>query len=156
MAYGTDVSFRKYSVHEKVFCSSLTPQDHVFTNCLQGKIKQKGRRFDECKVCLGVQGQLMRKKGQDSDGDYKDDYSPVPVASSFHAIISLATYVSSNTHTTQYLHRLISHKESFKKNYYLQMTTMASCKFLHLQDATIFFFVYWLLERQDTRRGGLG
>ena len=40
----------------------------------------------------------MRQKGQDSDGDYKDDYSPVPVASSFHAIISLATYVSA-THT---------------------------------------------------------
>jgi len=49
-------------VFQKVLCSSLTPQDRVFTSRFHYKIKRKGGDFDKCKVCLVVQGQHMRHK----------------------------------------------------------------------------------------------
>ena len=47
-------------VFQKVLRSSLTPQDRVFTSRFHYKIKQKGGKFDKCKVRLVVQGQHMR------------------------------------------------------------------------------------------------
>ena len=43
--------------------------------------------FDKCKVRLVVQGQHMRRKGEDG----VDAFSPVPAASGFRTILSLAT-----------------------------------------------------------------
>ena len=78
-------------VFQKVLRSSLTPQDRVFTSRFHYKIKRKGGEFDKCKVRLVVQGQHMRRKGEDSVGDYDDAFSPVPAASGFRTILSLAT-----------------------------------------------------------------
>ena len=78
-------------VFEKVLRSSLTPQDRVFTSRFHYKIKRKGGEFDKCKVRLVVQGQHMRRKGEDGVGDYDDAFSPVPAASGFRTILSLAT-----------------------------------------------------------------
>jgi len=78
-------------VFQKVLCSSLTPQDLVFTSCLHYKIKRKGGEFDQCKVRLVAQGQHMRRKGEDSVSDYNDAFSPVPGASRFRTILSFAT-----------------------------------------------------------------
>jgi len=38
-----------------------------------------------------MQGRHMRRKGEDSAGDYDDAFSPVPAASGFRTILSLAT-----------------------------------------------------------------
>jgi len=78
-------------VFQKVLRSSLTPQDRVFTNRFHYKIKRKGGEFDKFKVHLVVQGQHMRRKGEDCVGDYDDAFSPVPAASGFRTILSLAT-----------------------------------------------------------------
>jgi len=79
------------SVFHKVLPSSLTPQDHVFTSNFHYKIKRKGGGFDKYKVRLVVQGQHMRRKGEDGVGDYDDAFSPVPAARGFRTILSLAT-----------------------------------------------------------------
>ena len=82
---------------QKVLCSSLTPQDRVFTSrfyvmeAKRGVIKRKGGESDKCKVLLVVQGQHMRRKGEDGVGDYDDAFSPVPAARRFRTILSLAT-----------------------------------------------------------------
>ena len=68
-------------VFQKVLRSSLTPQDRVFTSRFHYKIKRKAVEFDKCKVRLVVQGQHMRRKGEDGVGDYDDAFSPVPAAS---------------------------------------------------------------------------
>jgi len=78
-------------VFQKVLCLSLTPQDRVFTSRFHYKIKREGGGFDECKVRLVVQGQHMRRKGEDGVGDYDDAFSPVPAASKFRTILRLAT-----------------------------------------------------------------
>ena len=52
---------------------------------------RKGGEFDKCKVRLVVQGQHMRRKGEDSVGDYDDAFSLVPANSGFSTILSLAT-----------------------------------------------------------------
>jgi len=78
-------------IFQKVLRSSLTPQNHVFTSRFHYKIKRKGGEFDKCKVRLVVQGQHMRRKGEDSVRDYDDAFSPVPAASGFRTILSLAT-----------------------------------------------------------------
>jgi len=78
-------------IFQKVLRSSLTPQDRVFTSFFHYKIKRKGGEFDKCKVRLVVQGQHMRRKGDDGVGDYDDAFSPVPTASRFRTILSLAT-----------------------------------------------------------------
>ena len=57
-------------VFQKVLRSSLTPQDRVFTSRFHYKIKRKGGEFDKCEVRLVVQGQHMRRKGEDGVGDY--------------------------------------------------------------------------------------
>jgi len=74
-------SLWRRGVFQKVLRSSLTPQDRVFRSRFHYKIKRKGVQFDNCKVRLVVQGQHMRRKGEDSVGDYDDAFSPVPVAS---------------------------------------------------------------------------
>ena len=68
---------------QKVLCSSLTPQDRVFTSHFHYKIKRKGG--------LVVQGQHMRRKGEVGVCDYDDAFNPVPAASRFRTILSLAT-----------------------------------------------------------------
>jgi len=47
-------------VFQKVLCSSLTPQDRVFTSHFNYKIKRKGLEFDKFKLRLVVQGQHVR------------------------------------------------------------------------------------------------
>jgi len=79
------------SVFQKVLPSSLNPQDRVFTSRFHYKIKRTGGKFDKCKVRLVLQRQHMRRKGEDGVGDYDDAFSPVPAASGFHNILSLAT-----------------------------------------------------------------
>jgi len=79
------------SVFQKVLRSSLAPQDRVFESRFHYKIKQKVGKFDDCKVCLVVQGQHMRRKGEHGVGDYDDVFSPVPAASGFRTILSFAT-----------------------------------------------------------------
>jgi len=86
-------------VFQKVLCSSLTPQDRVFTSRFHDKIKQKKGKFEKCKVRLVVQGQHMRLKGEDCVGDYNDAFSPKPVDSRVHTILSLAT--QQNMYTDQ-------------------------------------------------------
>jgi len=78
------------SVFQKVLRSWLTPQDSVFTSRFHYKIKCKGGEFDKSKVRLVVQGQHMRRKGEDGVGN-DDAFSPVPAASRFRTILSLAT-----------------------------------------------------------------
>ena len=79
------------SVFQKVLRSSLTPQDRVFTSSFHDKIKRKGVEFDKCKVRLVMQGQHMRRKGEDGVGDYNDAFSPLGAASGFLTILRLAT-----------------------------------------------------------------
>jgi len=80
-----------HSVFQKVLCSSLTPQDLVFTSRFYYKIKPRGGKFDWCKVRPVVQGQHMRQKGEYGVGDYNDAFSPVLAESGFRTILSLAT-----------------------------------------------------------------
>ena len=54
-------------------------------------MKRKWGEFDKCKVRLVVQGQHMRRKGEDGVSDYNDAFSPAPADSGFHTILSLAT-----------------------------------------------------------------
>ena len=74
---------------QEVLRSSLTPQDRVFIS--RSDYKQTGGEFDKCKVRLVVQGRHMRRKGADSVGDYDNAFSPVPAASGFSTMLSLAT-----------------------------------------------------------------
>jgi hypothetical protein len=100
-------------VFQNVLRSSLTPQDHVFTSWFHYKINRNGWQFDKCKVRLVVQGQHMRRKGEDGVGDYDDTFSPMPAASGFCTIFSLATQQKwSESLTTSTFLRL-----SFRENY---------------------------------------
>jgi len=76
-------------VFQKVLRPSLTPQDHVFTSRSHYKVKPTGGECDKCKARLVVQGQHMRRKGEDSVRDYDDAFSPVLAASGFRNILSL-------------------------------------------------------------------
>ena len=108
----------------------LTPQDHVFTSRFHYKIKRKGGEFDKCKVRLVVQGQHMRRKGEDGVGDYDDAFSPVLATSGFRTILSLATQPNMFTD-----HVDVSQAFMFlrpKVNYC--PVTMARFTFLHRQD----------------------
>ena len=78
-------------VFQKVLRTSLTPQDRVFSTRFHYMIKRKGGEFDKCKVRLVVQGQHMKRKGADGVDDHDDAFSPVPAASGFRTILSLAT-----------------------------------------------------------------
>jgi len=69
----------------------LTPQDRVFSTRFHYKTERKGGEFDICKVRLVVQGQHMKRRDADRVGDYDDAFSPVPAASGFRTILSLAT-----------------------------------------------------------------
>jgi len=75
---------------QKVLRTSLCPQDKVFSNRFHYKIKRQGSKFDKCKVRLVAKGQHMKRKNADGVGDYDDAFSPVPAASSFRTILSLA------------------------------------------------------------------
>jgi len=81
----------RHGIFYKVLHSSLTPQDRVFTSRFHYKIKRKEGEFDKCTVRLVVQGQHVRQKGEDCVCDYDDAFSPVPAASGFRTILSLAT-----------------------------------------------------------------
>jgi len=72
-------------------CKALESSPRVFSSRFHYKIKRKGNEFDKCKVRLVVQGQHMKRKGADGVGDYDDAFSPVPAASGFRTILSLAT-----------------------------------------------------------------
>ena len=63
----------------------MSPRDFI---C---KIKHKYGQFDKCKVRLVIQGQHMRRKDDTGAGDFEDAFSPVPHASGFRTILSLAT-----------------------------------------------------------------
>ena len=78
-------------VFERVRRASLLPADKVFSSRFHYKIKRKGGDFDKCKVRLVVQGQHMFRKDINGVGDYEDAFSPVPHASGFRTILSLAT-----------------------------------------------------------------
>ena len=78
-------------VFQKVLRTPLTPQDKVFITRFHYTIKRKGVKFDKCTVRLVVQGQHLKRKGADGVGDYHDAFSPVPAASGFRTILSLAT-----------------------------------------------------------------
>ena len=75
----------------KVLRSSLTPQDKIFSTRFHYKIKRKDGQFEKCKVRLVIQGQHMRRKDETGFGDFEDAFSPVPHASGFRTILSLAT-----------------------------------------------------------------
>ena len=81
----------KGSVLKPVKRSSLKPEDKVFSTRFHYKIKRKNGKFDKCKVRLVVQGQHMRKRDANGVGDFDDAFSPVPHASGFRLILSLAT-----------------------------------------------------------------
>ena len=55
------------------------------------RLSERGGEFDKCKVRLVVQGQHMKRKKAKGVGDYDDAFSPVPAASGFRTILSLAT-----------------------------------------------------------------
>ena len=78
-------------VFQKVLRPSLTSQHRVFTSLIHYEIKRKGGEFDKCKVRLVLQGQHIRRKGEDIVGEYDDALSLVPAASRFCTILSLAT-----------------------------------------------------------------
>ena len=78
-------------VFQRVLRSSLTPQDRVLSSRFHYKIKRKGGEFDKCKVRFVVQGQHVRRQGEDGVSDYDDAFSPAPAASRFRAVLSLAT-----------------------------------------------------------------
>jgi len=78
-------------VFYKVLRSSLTSQDCVFTSRFNHKINRKGGEFDKCKLLLIVQGQRMRPKAENGVGNYNDAFSPLPTASGFRTILSMAT-----------------------------------------------------------------
>jgi len=78
-------------VFQTVLRTSLCPQDEVFSTRFHYKIKRKGGEFDKCKVRLVVRGQHMKQENADGVGNYDDNFSPVPAASGFRTILSLAT-----------------------------------------------------------------
>jgi len=131
-------------VFQKVVRSSLTPQDRVFTSRFRHKIKRKGGEFDKCKVRLFVQGQHMRRKGENGVGDYDDAFSPVPAASGFCTILSLATQQNMFTTTLIFLRPL------FKVNYYPETVTMAKSIFLHRHDMTKILFTCTASSNRST------
>jgi len=67
-----------HGVFQKVLRSSLTPQDRVFTGRFFYKIKPKKGGFwvDKCKVRLVVQGQHIRRKGEDSVRGLQQPFQP--------------------------------------------------------------------------------
>jgi len=81
---------------QKVLRTSLDPQEKVFSTCFHrdNQIKRKRGAFDKCKVRLVMQGQHMKPKNADGDGDYDDTFRPVPAASGFRTILSLATQLN--------------------------------------------------------------
>ena len=81
----------KQHVWNRVLRSTLTAQDKVFSTRFHYKIKRLNGEFDKCKVRLVVQGQHMHRRDADVKGDYDDAFSPVPHASGFRTILSLAT-----------------------------------------------------------------
>jgi len=116
----------------KVLHSSLTPQDRVFTSSFHYKIKRKGGEFDKCKIRLVVQGQHMRRKGEDSVGDYNNAFSPVPALSRFCTILSLATQQNMFTDHVDISQAFVQGE----LNYCPETVTMARFIFLHRQDMT--------------------
>jgi len=122
-------------VFQKVLRSSLTPQDRIFTSRFHYKIERNGGEFDKCKVRLVVQGQHMRRKGEDSVGDYDDaQFSPVPAASGFRTILNLATQQN------MFMDHVDISQALFKVNYCPETVTMAKSIFLHRQDMTKILF----------------
>ena len=109
-------------VFPKVLCSSLTPQDRVFTSHFHYKIKRKGG--------LVVQGQHMRRKGEDGVGDYDDAFSPLPAASGFRTILSLATQQNMFCSLTM----SIFLRPSSRENFCPETVIMARSIFFDLQD----------------------
>ena len=80
----------------------------------------------------------MRRKGEDSVSDYNDAFSPVPAASGFRTILSLATQPNMFTD-----HVDVSQAFMFlrpKVNYC--PVTMARFTFLHRQDMTEILITY--------------
>ena len=78
-------------VFQKVLCTYLYPQDKVFSTRFHYKITRKRGAFDKHKLRFVVQGQHMKRKNADGVGDYDDAFSPVPAASGFRTLLSLAT-----------------------------------------------------------------
>ena len=75
----------------RVLRSSLAPDETIFSTRFHYKIKRKHGEFEKCKVRLVVQGQHMHRKDAAGVGDFDDAFSPVPHASGFRGILSLAT-----------------------------------------------------------------
>ena len=67
------------------------PKDKIFSTRFHYEIKCKDGQFEKCKVRLVIQGQHMRRKDDTGVGDFEDAFSPVPHASGFRTILSLAT-----------------------------------------------------------------
>jgi len=125
-------SLWRRGVFQKVLRSSFTPQDRVFSSRFHYKIKRKGGEFDKCEVRLVVQGQHMRRKGEDGVGDYEDAFSPVPAASGFRTILSLATHQNMFTDHVDISQAFVQGSV----NYCPETVTMARFIFLHRQDMT--------------------
>jgi hypothetical protein len=83
----------KRHVWNRVLRSTLTAQDQVFSTRFYYKNKRLNGELDKYKVRLVVQGQHwhMHRRDADGKGDYDDAVSPVPHASGFCTILSLAT-----------------------------------------------------------------
>jgi len=127
------MTYGRRGVFQKVFPSSLTPQDLVFTSRFYHKIKRKGGEFDRCKVRLVVKVQNMRRKGEDGVGNYDDTFSPVPNTSGFHTIL---TWLLNSICYLSCVHRSRRHflRLLFRENCCPEMAAMARCICFHLQD----------------------
>ena len=112
--------------------------DHPARSCLHKpfpyKIKRKGGEFDKCKVRLVVQGQHMRRKDDDSVGDYADtvifeNFQP-------RACCKRIPHHFHLSYTTEYVrcpHRYFSGFR-FRQSYCPETAIMARCIFLYLRD----------------------
>ena len=84
----------KHKVWERVLRSTLLPSDTIFQTRFHYKIKNKGGKFDKCKVRLVVRGDRMTKKDEFGIGDFEDAFSSVPHASGLRLLLSIVTKVS--------------------------------------------------------------
>ena len=120
---------RRLSERSPFISHPTRPYYKIFTSRFHYKIKRKGGEFDQCKVRLVVQGQHMRRKGEDGVGDYDDAFSPRLLADS--APFSVWQHNKTCSRTTSIFLRPL-----FRANYCPETVTMARFMFLHRQDMT--------------------
>jgi len=98
-------------------CNQITIPFWIF---VWGSNERRGKRKKRRKK----EGKKKKRQNADGVGDYDDAFSPVPDASGFWTILSLATQFDILTDTT-----LTSLKHSYEANYYQVTAIIVMCTY---------------------------